>query len=78
MKSRFSICTVAITLFSTLTIPVGLAAQQQIVPDHHYKLIDLGTSGRPTRSAPTVFDRNQVRYSLTVLDTLGGTKWGWK
>src|SRR5690242_1234316 len=47
MKSRLSTCH-AITLFATLAIPVGLAAQSKHGDQHHhYQLIDMGTFGGP-------------------------------
>jgi probable HAF family extracellular repeat protein len=48
MKSTFLICFSVMTLLATLAFPVGVAAQQQKVPQQHYKLIDLGTFGGPT------------------------------
>jgi len=50
MKSRFLTLVPAIALFATLAIPIRLAAQDKPTQNdkhHHYKLIDLGTSGGP-------------------------------
>ncbi len=49
MKSRTLMCTVALTLFAALAIPVQSAAQEQQQQDaekpQHYTVIDLGTLG---------------------------------
>jgi probable HAF family extracellular repeat protein len=50
MKSTFSICITAITLFAALAVPVPLATQDNRghhPKHHHYKLIDMGTFGGP-------------------------------
>lgn len=52
MKSRTSMCFVAMTLFGALAIPVRLVAQgneehKNHRKQHHYRLIDLGTFGGP-------------------------------
>jgi probable HAF family extracellular repeat protein len=59
MKSRFSNCITATTLFAALAMPAGLAAQENQNHNsdhqhHHYKLIDLGTFGGPQSWAPGV------------------------
>jgi probable HAF family extracellular repeat protein len=47
MKSKFSMCITAITLFAALAIPVRLAAQYN--QDHNrYKLVIIGTFGGPS------------------------------
>ena len=48
MKSRFSMLVAVVMLYAALTIPVGLAAQDEHNHKHnHYQLIDLGTFGGP-------------------------------
>jgi probable HAF family extracellular repeat protein len=50
MKFKGSICVQVIVLLTTLSLPVGLAAQNKEDHNkhhHHYQLIDLGTFGGP-------------------------------
>jgi probable HAF family extracellular repeat protein len=59
MKSRTWMWTTAVYLFAALTVPVGMAAQdnpsQDHKPKHHqYKLYDLGTFGGPATLGPGV------------------------
>ena len=52
MKSR-TLCIAAMTLLTTLAIPIRLAAQDnQDHKQHHYKLIDIGTLGGPNSYLP--------------------------
>src|SRR5580700_3246963 len=47
MKSRMWTCNTAMAIFTLLSIPVQLAAQEHQEKNHRYKLIDLGTFGGP-------------------------------
>jgi hypothetical protein len=48
MKSRISMCVIAVTLFAALVVPVRLAAQNA-----RYRLIDIGTLGDPSSHGPS-------------------------
>jgi len=51
MKSRFLMCSTAITLFAALAMPLRLAAQgnqNHNNKHHHYRLIDISTFGGPS------------------------------
>jgi probable HAF family extracellular repeat protein len=57
MKPRTWMWMTAVSLFAALTIPVGMAAQDNASPDHKskhqkYRLIDLGTFGGPVSQGP--------------------------
>jgi hypothetical protein len=50
MKSRFLMCSTAMTLLAVLATPLRLAAQDNrshYQKHHHYQLIDIGTFGGP-------------------------------
>jgi hypothetical protein len=64
MKSRNFILAVTVAVVTAMTIPTGLAAQDDAAQSkkahhHHYKLIDMGTFGGPNSNPAQDFSLNQ-------------------
>jgi probable HAF family extracellular repeat protein len=71
MKSRFLMCSSAITLFAGLAIP-QLAAQEHPAKHHQYKLNDMGTFGGPESNisgAASLGAPNQINSHGTTVGT---------
>lgn len=73
MNSRTYPCIGAITIFTVLLTPPGLAAQAQPAAQngpalhHHYQLIDLGTFGGPNSSVAIEPDQNVINSVGTIV-----------
>jgi hypothetical protein len=73
MNSRTLTWIIAMTSLAALAMPLGLTAQSPSNKKfhHHYKLIDMGTSGGP-ESSINGFEYGGPLYNLNSAGTLAG------